>query len=811
MTVAYFLTHPIQYQSPLVRALCREGVDVRVVYGPDFEDWAAADPELGRVEPWDVPLLEGYPFERVDSWLRRGLLGVLALRRRHVDILRTMQPDAVWIHGWGDAHSVAAWIAAWQMGLPILLRGESHLGCMRGGSLRRWAHRTVLSRAFRTVTRFLAIGSGNRNFYLSYGVPAERIVNVPYAVENERFSGEDDVVAREAASWRQRLGIAEGDVVVGFSGKLKPSKRPHWLLKAVASITPVHLASKRPWLLFIGDGPWRRRLEMLARRLYPDRCLFLGFQNQSVLPALYRMMDLLVLPSRFEPWGLVVNEAMCAGTAVVASDSVGAAADLVEEGRTGSIFQTANFEDLERALISWLQDPTRLSQAGRYAAMRMQKWSLREDVAGVREALLNLPPSADGGETPVRQRHGVVAAYLGTHQVAQMAAAAAEVDKLEAYYCSVINLQGKLGQWLSQWFFIPSATPAGLESLPPERVREFPWPLFLQRGLERVRRGRRVDPVMTNSWFGTVVANRLEEHSRNAGIVIGAETCALELFRKARQLGLKRILDCHGIPTSFLQEGVERAAQEHGLPSPRLLDSPMMSARKESERLLADVMVLCSDLQKDIYVQSGLPQEKMRVVPLWVDTSFWTPVESRSTARGRPLRVLFVGAGSLAKGLPYLLAALDRLEDGEVELTLVGSVHAEMRPLLAQRRYKIAERPFCPRAELREFYRQMDVLVLPSLGDSFGFVAVEAMACALPVIVTDRCGAPLPAAAWRVPAFSADAIAERLRHYLHAPDLVREDGCMAAEFAQQFTSRRYREAIRSIFNELVHASLDRPA
>jgi glycosyltransferase involved in cell wall biosynthesis len=103
---------------------------------------------------------------------------------------------------------------------------------------------------------------------------------------------------------------------------------------------------------------------------------------------------------------------------------------------------------------------------------------------------------------------------------------------------------------------------------------------------------------------------------------------------------------------------------------------------------------------------------------------------------------------------------------------------------------------------LREFYWNHDVLVMSSLGDSFGFVAVEAMACGLPVIVTDRCGAPVPDPAWRVPAFSSAAIAARLNHYRRVPERCFEDGSAACAFAGRWTSHRYRAAIRQIYEGL---------
>ncbi len=802
MKVAYFLTHPIQYQSPLIRAVRDAGVDVEVVYGPMATEWAKNDAELGRDQQWDIPLFEGYPFHVLESPFWFGPAGLFCLRSRIKGLLEQMRPGAVWVHGWGDVFSVAAWSAAWQLGIPVLLRGESHIKCLKGGALRRWLHRQLLGRCFGTVSRFLAVGSANRQFYLSYGVPENKIFNVPYAVDNDRFAKADGEVSSAAGLWRQRLGIGPEDTVIGFFGKIKKVKRPDLALRAVALAEAELPADKRPWLLFVGDGPWRAHIEALARKIYPDRTHFLGFQNQSRLPVVYRVADLLVLPSDFEPWGLVVNEAMCAGRPAVVSDRVGAAVDLVKN--TGRVFEAGSASSLAKELQPWLEDRRLLKEDGLRATQRVQKWSIREDVAGLREALKTLPMVSAGLSTQ-RSRTQVVAAYLGVHQVFQMGAAAAEAGRLEHFYCSLIRFPHRWGDLLARWLFIPSVSPLGTEVLPPERVSETPLPLLVQRMVERCMGARKVDPMCTNRWFATQVARQLADHPC-AGVMVGGETCALELFVEAKQRAMRCMLDCHGIPTDFLQQGINRAAEELGLRAPSLLDSSAMAERKHQERQLADVLVVCSEMQRQVYLHQGLPPEKLRVVPLWVDADFWHLRPSREPDHGgRALKVLHAGAGSLAKGLPYLLAALDLMAGIEVELTVVGPVSPDMKDFLNKTRVPVNRLSYCPRAELRQIYWDHDVLVMASLGDSFGFVAVEAMACGLPVVVTDRCGAPVPDPSWRVPAFSAAAIAERLGRYGRDRGLCLEDGLRASEFARQLTSQRYRASIRAIYDELLPA------
>jgi glycosyltransferase involved in cell wall biosynthesis len=109
----------------------------------------------------------------------------------------------------------------------------------------------------------------------------------------------------------------------------------------------------------------------------------------------------------------------------------------------------------------------------------------------------------------------------------------------------------------------------------------------------------------------------------------------------------------------------------------------------------------------------------------------------------------------------------------------------------------------CSKLRLRKLYHDHDVLVLPSLGDSFGFVAMEAMGCGLPVVVTDNCGVPVPDSSWRVPIMDSDAIARRLALYAGDRVLCRDHGMEAVKFARQSTPERYRERVKTVLQQLL--------
>ena len=120
----------------------------------------------------------------------------------------------------------------------------------------------------------------------------------------------------------------------------------------------------------------RADLESRARTLgVQNRVRFLGFVNQSGLPAVYRSSDVMVLPSEYEAFGVVVLEAMLCGCPVIVSDHVGARFDLVREGEVGFVYALRDVNGLAQLLRRILSDPQRRKRMGEAARERMSDWS----------------------------------------------------------------------------------------------------------------------------------------------------------------------------------------------------------------------------------------------------------------------------------------------------------------------------------------------------------------------------------------------------------------------------------------------------
>jgi glycosyltransferase involved in cell wall biosynthesis len=390
--LAYLVTHPIQYQAPLLRLIANQpDIDLHVMFASDFSVRRFIDPGFGTAIAWDVPLLDGYrhevlpafgrPLAETESpsfWrpLSRGIARRLADGRF----------DALWVHGYNRASHWAAMLAAKRRGLAVLVRDEA----TRVSAARSWPKRVAKQAFFRALDRltdgFLTIGSLNRDYYLAHGIAPAKLFAMPYAVDNAFFQAGIARAASERAVLRARLGLAPDRPVILFAAKLIDRKRPLDLLAAYATVAR-EPALRAPYLLFAGDGALRPQLEATIARQGLGDARVLGFQSQTQLAALYDLADLLVLPSERESWGLVVNEAMNAGCAIIVNDRVGAGADLVHGGDNGFVYPCGDVAALAVSLRAVLRDPARCAAMGRRSRAIIERWSFAEDLAGLRAAL----------------------------------------------------------------------------------------------------------------------------------------------------------------------------------------------------------------------------------------------------------------------------------------------------------------------------------------------------------------------------------------------------------------------------------------
>ena len=375
--LAYIVSHPIQYQAPLLKLISEQddiSLSVFFLCKPNTKKYV--DPGFNQTITWDKPLLEGYQHEFIDSTLKSGefdftnpKVSLASLRTA----LNSNKWDAVWIHGYAHFASLYTVYYCWKHDIPLMLRGDSTLLSSR----KSWI-RTLLSRClFKRCAALLCVGNDNRDYYLHYGANPESLFLMPYAVDNAFF--------RQAAT--SQLESSTDKRVILYASKFIQRKHPLMLIKAFHKLAPKIRNTTELW--FVGGGEQYQQMQDYVNEHQLEKSIiFHGFKNQSELPDYFRACDVFILPSEKEPFGLIINEVMNQGKAIITTNEVGAARDLVNDGENGWVINAGSEEALHKALNDALKcSPEQLKSMGKASLEKISSWNYDADIAALRSAL----------------------------------------------------------------------------------------------------------------------------------------------------------------------------------------------------------------------------------------------------------------------------------------------------------------------------------------------------------------------------------------------------------------------------------------
>ncbi|MEN0109147.1 MAG: glycosyltransferase family 4 protein [Planctomycetota bacterium] len=301
-----------------------------------------------------------------------------------IETLRAQRVDAVVVNGYNDAGRRR--IIDWCRGESIacFLWADSNIASDRHSNppWKRWIKRLAIGPLIRKCTGCFACGRLGRDYWEWYGAEPERVFLSPYEPDYRLVQ---ELPQERIAVIQERLGFDPARRRIVYCGRLIEVKRVDIAIDAFAAI-----ANERPeWdLVIVGDGVLRDELEARVPARLADRVKWTGFLAEPAdVSAVYRASDVLALPSSYEPWALVVNESVAAGMAVVATDVVGAAQELVHDGKSGRVVPP----DSREAFTEALRDVTaadRIDAMKAASAEALADWRRRGDpVEGLRDAL----------------------------------------------------------------------------------------------------------------------------------------------------------------------------------------------------------------------------------------------------------------------------------------------------------------------------------------------------------------------------------------------------------------------------------------
>ena len=387
--VAFVNSHPIQYFVPLYRHINRSpDIEAVPVYITKHGLRNDVDPGFKQAFSWDIDLLSGTDPIFVDGAETRRLdPGATKMIAPGVwSAIRNGGFDAVVIHGHRIGANHVATLAAKSMGIPVISRGETHLALPRSGFKER-LRSLLFRRYYAWLDGFLAIGTLNRDFYRSLDVPESKQFDFPYTVDNDRMGEAARMSDEDRQAYRASLGISDSLPILLFASKFIERKHPDHLIEAARILKD---RGHDFHLVLAGAGEMDAQLREHAAA-HPDLSIkFPGFINQSALPRLFGASDIFILPSEAEPWGLIINEAMCAGLPIVASREIGSVTDLVEDRVNGATFDAGDIAGLVAALEPIVANAKLRQAMGEASLSKISVWNYDRCVEGLRAGLQRL-------------------------------------------------------------------------------------------------------------------------------------------------------------------------------------------------------------------------------------------------------------------------------------------------------------------------------------------------------------------------------------------------------------------------------------
>lgn len=406
--LAIITTHPIQYYAPIFQLMAKE-IDLKVFYTWGKTSINKFDTGFKKQVEWDLPLLDGYDSMFVENIAKnQGTHHFNGINNPTlIQLIQIFNPDAVLVYGWAWKSHLNA-IRYFKGKMPIYFRGDSTL-LNKQKSFKRLLRKCFLKWVYSHIDKAFYVGTANKAYFKAFALKEEQLVFAPHAIDNDRFA---ECKSIEARSLRVTLGVDANEILILFAGKFDSIKNPGILLDAILGLDLKHVH-----LLFVGNGilEWdlKLKVELLVTGVeggakadsfdhdqddeprdtlacnIKRRIHFIGFQNQTAMPAVYQACDLFCLPSLSETWGLAVNEAMACSKAVLVSDQVGCAVDLVKQNVNGCTFKAGDLVDLQQKLKTLTENKEKLVQMGLASQQIIRDWSFEKQVKVIVDTIQN--------------------------------------------------------------------------------------------------------------------------------------------------------------------------------------------------------------------------------------------------------------------------------------------------------------------------------------------------------------------------------------------------------------------------------------
>jgi 1,2-diacylglycerol 3-alpha-glucosyltransferase len=376
------------YHWARVKALISAGINVQPIQVSGKSNtylWEA----VSEVPIMPVTLVSGS--EESAGFMRVFMAAMLMWRKHNFKY--------AFLPSYAPASSLALLLSAKCCGIRCIMMNESHAGTERAMGIKRWLKRRLIS----LFDGAIVGGEPHRRHFVALGMSPETVFTGYDAVDNKLFLDRSCEVRHNAAFWRHHFNLPEQYFL--SLGRLVEKKNLTVLTEAFAAVKQ-KLKVPSLALVIVGSGECEQKLIESCRQydlsysldpLVDNQAdvLFYGFRQIDENPVFYSLAEAFVLPSLYEEWGLVVNEAMACGLPVLVSSTVGSAEDLVVPGENGFHFDPRSSTELADHMAFLLEHPEQREQMGLASAERIKAWGCENFAQQAKEILTIVTTSSE--------------------------------------------------------------------------------------------------------------------------------------------------------------------------------------------------------------------------------------------------------------------------------------------------------------------------------------------------------------------------------------------------------------------------------
>jgi glycosyltransferase involved in cell wall biosynthesis len=336
--------------------------------------------------------------------------------------------------------------------------------------------------------------------------------------------------------------------------------------------------------------------------------------------------------------------------------------------------------------------------------------------------------------------------------------------------------------------------------VPAEKVKTYPY-YEIERQIKRRLSFCKLDELSNlyeNRKHDYWVSKQLQNSKYD--IFIGYETASLQSFKTAKKQKKITILDLTQVHWKYIGYLRDKYPIFKSMQVDDVFEK--VSAVKKEELKYVDYILALSTFARDTLINNGIDKKKIRVVNLGFNAAKFTCKEIYNTDIQKSLKLIFAGTITRRKGIHLVLEAVKQL--GNVELNIVGPM-AGGKEFMDKYKGHYTYFPFLHHDELAKKFRKADLFVFPSYLDSWGMVVLEAMACGIPVIITENTGSKdvvRQGGGKIIPVDNLEALKSAIQYYNENRSKLEEDGRKACEVVQNYTWEHYYKQVNNAIIEI---------